>query len=75
MTNDLVKRLRIQTEHAKRFIRLPDGHLYATYENAADRIEELEKALRVWACDCAEPCTKGRCEAYQAKMALERGSK
>ena len=40
-------------------------------ETATARIEKLEQALRLWACDCETPCTKGRCEAYQAKIALE----
>jgi hypothetical protein len=57
MSDDLVKRLRYEQD------RLDD--------EAADRIEKLEAALRLWACDCEAPCTKGRCEAYQAKIALE----
>jgi hypothetical protein len=70
MTDDLMKRLRKRQEFE--FI---DGHKRVEWEDedaleAADRIEKLEEALRLWACDCETPCTKGRCEAYQAKIAL-----
>lgn len=41
MSNDLAKRLRIQAGHS--LIKLPEGHVYASHSDAADRIEELEK--------------------------------
>ena len=64
MTDDLVAQLRDSVEEW-------DGCAGPLATLAADRIEKLEQALRLWACDCETPCTKGRCEAYQAKITLE----
>jgi hypothetical protein len=44
MTDDLVKRLRLQSDTS--LMRLPENHIYVSHEEAADRIEKLEMALR-----------------------------
>lgn len=41
MTDDLVKRLRLQADTS--LMRLPEDHVYVSHKEAADRIEELEK--------------------------------
>jgi hypothetical protein len=43
MTDDLVKRLRLQSDTS--LMRLPENHIYVSHEEAADRIEQLERAL------------------------------
>jgi hypothetical protein len=40
MTDDLVKRLRLQSDTS--LMRLPENHIYVSHEEAADRIEELK---------------------------------
>jgi hypothetical protein len=44
MSDDLVKRLRLQSETS--LMRLPTDHVYASHADAADHIEKLEAALR-----------------------------
>ena len=57
MTDDLLKRLRLQAETS--LMRLPFDHVYVSYGEVADRIEELEhiftvrreagtRALKMW---------------------------
>jgi hypothetical protein len=44
MSDDLVKRLRLQSDTS--LMRLPENHIYVSHEKAADRIEQLQAALR-----------------------------
>jgi len=45
MTDDLVKRLRVQADTS--LMRLPEDHVYVSHGDAADRIEELEKRIKL----------------------------
>ena len=44
MTDDLVKRLRLQSDLS--LMKLPTDHVYVSHKAAADRIEELEKRVQ-----------------------------
>ena len=63
--NDLVNDLRAG-------IYTCDG-IRALRNRAADRIEKLEAALRLCACDCDADCSKNApaCESWIARKALE----
>ena len=66
MTDNLVKRLREKAFRTETF---------ALLEEAADRIEKLEAALRELACKCVSNCDweKGDiCPSWTARKALER---
>lgn len=56
MTDDLVKRLRLPTEH--------EAWLFSVPYQAADRIEALEEALIGISCDCNDGCYYDHVFAY-----------
>jgi hypothetical protein len=71
MTDDLVKRLRLQSDTS--LMRLPENHIYVSHEEAADRIEQLERALHrieenedqfsmQWAAEIARAALEGKTE-------------
>ena len=62
MTDDLLKRLNFAS-----------FKIFFEVKAAIDRIEKLEAALRLCACDCDVDCSKNApsCESWIARKALE----